>query len=130
MQHVCMCAHNYPEKCIPKAHLSGANYNITIRHQACCAQLELGFNWIALIGLLHLEVELQMFAARWQNRSWSATALVFFFFFLCTFVLRGFSTDDFNLAERDWLAILSQTFSNTSAPQIITLEQRAKAVIC
>lgn len=58
--HVCVC--NSPEKCIPEAYLSGANYNITIRHNACWSQQELGFNWTALIGLLLLEVELNMSA--------------------------------------------------------------------
>lgn len=58
--HVCVC--NSPEKRIPEAYLSGANYNITIRHKACWSQLELGFNWTALIGLLLLEVELNMSA--------------------------------------------------------------------
>lgn len=62
MEHVCVCACNNPEKCIPEAFLSGANYNITIRHKACWSQLELGFNWTALIGLLHLEVELNVAA--------------------------------------------------------------------
>lgn len=37
--------------------LSGGNYNVTIRDKVCCSQLELGFNWTAVIGLLHLEVE-------------------------------------------------------------------------
>lgn len=59
---VYMCACNNPERCIPEAYLSGANYNITIRHKACWSQLELGFNWTALIGLLHLEVELTVLA--------------------------------------------------------------------
>ena len=54
----CVC--NNPEKCVPEAYLSGANYNMTIRHKACWSQLELGFNWTALIGLLHLEVELNV----------------------------------------------------------------------
>lgn len=53
---------NNPEMCFPEAYLSGANYKITIRHKACCSQLEMGFNWTALIGLLHLEVELNMAA--------------------------------------------------------------------
>lgn len=55
---MCVCVCNNPEKCVPEAYLSGANYNMTIRHKACWSQLELGFNWTALIGLLHLEVEL------------------------------------------------------------------------
>lgn len=59
---MCVCARNNPEKCIPEAYLSGANYNITIRHKACWSQLELGFNWTDLIGLLHLEVELNVAA--------------------------------------------------------------------
>lgn len=45
------------EKSILKASLSGGNYNVTIRDKVCCSQLELGFNWAAVIGLLHLEVE-------------------------------------------------------------------------
>lgn len=57
MKYVCLCASNNPERYIPEAYLFGANYSITIRHKACWSQLELGFNWIALIGLLHLEVE-------------------------------------------------------------------------
>lgn len=57
---VYMCLSDNSEKCIPEAYLSGANYNITIRHKACWSQLELGFNWTALIGLLHLEVELDV----------------------------------------------------------------------
>lgn len=41
---------------IPKASLSGGNYSVTIRDKVCCSQLELGFNWAAVIGLLHLQV--------------------------------------------------------------------------
>lgn len=37
--------------------LSGGNYNVSIRDKVCCSQLELGFNWAAVIGLLHLKVE-------------------------------------------------------------------------
>lgn len=70
MEHVCMCV-NSPEECIPQAYLSGANYNITIRHKACWSQLELGFNWTALIGLLHLEVELNVAAeSRCEEAEW------------------------------------------------------------
>lgn len=57
---MCMC--NSPEKCIPEAYLSGANYNTTIRHKACWSQLELCFNWTALIGLFLLEVGLNVAA--------------------------------------------------------------------
>lgn len=57
-----MCASSNPEECIPEAHLSGANYNVTIRHNSCWSQLELGFNWTTLIGLLLLEVELNVAA--------------------------------------------------------------------
>lgn len=57
-----ICACVWPEECIPEAYLSGANYNITIRHTACWSQLELGFNWTTLIGLLLLEVEVNMSA--------------------------------------------------------------------
>jgi len=57
MKNVRICASNNPENCIPKAYISGANYNITIRQKACWSQLELGFNWTASISLLHLEVE-------------------------------------------------------------------------
>lgn len=60
MEYMCVCASNNPKKCIPEAYLSGANYNITIRHKACWSQLELGFNWTDLIGLLLLEVELNV----------------------------------------------------------------------
>ena len=53
---------NSPEKCFPVAYLSGANQNITIRQKAWQSQLELGFNWTALIGLLHFEVKFNMAA--------------------------------------------------------------------
>lgn len=62
MKYVRICAINNPEKCFPEAYLSGANYKTTIRPKACWSQLELGFNWTTLIGLLHLEVELNMAA--------------------------------------------------------------------
>lgn len=62
MKYLGICASNNPEKCIPEAYLSGANYKITIRHKACWSQLELSFNWTVLIGLLHLEVEVNVAA--------------------------------------------------------------------
>lgn len=54
-----MCASNNRGSCIPKAYLCEANYNITIRHKALGSQLELGFNWTAVIGLLYLEVKIE-----------------------------------------------------------------------
>lgn len=47
---------------IPKTSLSGGNYNVAIRDKVCCSQLELGFNWAAVIGLLHLKVEFNTMA--------------------------------------------------------------------
>lgn len=46
----------YPQGCSLWP-LSGGNYNLTIRDKVCCSQLELGFNWTAVIGIQHLEVE-------------------------------------------------------------------------
>lgn len=51
---VCVCS---LETHIPAASLTGGDYNLTIRDKVCCSQLELGFNWAAVIGLLHLKVE-------------------------------------------------------------------------
>ena len=78
---VCVCVQGYnPENCIPppRAYLSGANYCITIRHKAFWSQLELGFNWIGVIGLLHLKVELKVAVKLllWGGKNGNATASV------------------------------------------------------
>lgn len=77
MCNVCVCVCVYLRacynagKCFPEAYLSGANYNITIRQEACWSQLELSFNWTALIGLLHSEVELNVAAkSRCEVAKW------------------------------------------------------------
>lgn len=57
--HFCMCMQSidaYPQG-LSLWPLSAGNYTVTIRDKVCCSQLELGFNWTAVIGLLHLEVE-------------------------------------------------------------------------
>lgn len=54
--HFCMCMQSrnaYPQG--PPRSLFGGNYNVAIRDKVCCSQLELGFNWAAVIGLLHLK---------------------------------------------------------------------------